>query len=62
MEQMKYPKPRKNKIGEHYGHWIVKEQEIEESIKQSKFPVIVPPEDCQAASKKGIEAVKNRRQ
>lgn len=35
---------------------------IEESIKQSKFPVIIPPEDCQAASKKGIEAVKNRRQ
>lgn len=31
-------------------------------IEEKQFPIIIPPEDCQMASKKGIEAVKNRKQ
>lgn len=33
---IQYPKAKKNKIGEHYGHWIIKEQNIEESAKQQR--------------------------
>ena len=53
MEQMKYPKPRKNKIGEHYGHWIVKEQDIKESIEQQRV-VWLCECDCGCGTTKSI--------
>ena len=53
MEQIKYPKARKNKIGESYGHWIVKQQDIEESAKQQRV-VWLCECDCGCGTTKSI--------
>lgn len=54
MEKLiQYPKAKKNKIGEHYGHWIVKKQNIEESAKQQRV-VWLCECDCGCGTTKSI--------
>lgn len=53
MEKNKIPKPKVNKIGQHYGHWVVKAQDLEESQKIGRV-VWLCECDCGCGTTKSI--------